>query len=305
MCGGELEIIPCSRVGHIFRKRQPYTFPGGVDQILVRNNMRLAEVMVGFIRRELFLFPLYCGFTPSLVLSPFAFFSLLFPFSHSKAWMDGYKEHYYAKRPDIKKRSYGDISERLALRKNLQCHSFEWYLNHVYSELPLPNENLFHGGSVSLNCNEQFMQGEKCRSWRLLVGWIAADSQPWVQSLSRFLWPARWWSSGPLYLPWASRQSGQSTPPFLPPSLPSSPFTSPSPFSSPSPSFSLSLFLPVSLLLAIKCFSHRILVLLTRERFSWKMICAWMWAAAVRALALTYSTAMVWEETKNGPTTMR
>ena len=44
MCGGELELVPCSRVGHIFRKRQPYTFPGGVDQILVNNNMRLAEV---------------------------------------------------------------------------------------------------------------------------------------------------------------------------------------------------------------------------------------------------------------------
>ena len=44
MCGGELELVPCSRVGHIFRKRQPYTFPGGVDQILVKNNMRLAEV---------------------------------------------------------------------------------------------------------------------------------------------------------------------------------------------------------------------------------------------------------------------
>ena len=50
MCGGELELIPCSRVGHIFRKRQPYTFPGGVDQILVNNNMRLAEVRWVIIR---------------------------------------------------------------------------------------------------------------------------------------------------------------------------------------------------------------------------------------------------------------
>ena len=67
MCGGELELIPCSRVGHIFRKRQPYTFPGGVDQILVRNNRRLVEV-----------------------------------------WMDDFKQHYYAKRPDITNRDYGD-----------------------------------------------------------------------------------------------------------------------------------------------------------------------------------------------------
>lgn len=108
MCGGQLEIIPCSRVGHIFRKRQPYTFPGGVDQILVRNNMRLAEV-----------------------------------------WMDEFKEHYYAKRPDIRRRTYGDISSRQELRKKLQCKTFKWYLENVYKELPLPNENLVYGGAVS------------------------------------------------------------------------------------------------------------------------------------------------------------
>ena len=100
MCGGELEIIPCSRVGHIFRKRQPYTFPGGVDKILVKNNMRLAE-----------------------------------------GWLDQYKQYYYAKRPDIRHRDYGDISERLELRKKLHCRSFQWFLDNVYPELPLPNEN--------------------------------------------------------------------------------------------------------------------------------------------------------------------
>ncbi|XP_026036300.1 polypeptide N-acetylgalactosaminyltransferase 11 [Astatotilapia calliptera] len=93
MCGGQLFIIPCSRVGHIFRKRRPYGSPGGHDT-MAHNSLRLAHV-----------------------------------------WMDGYKEQYLSLRPELRNRSYGDIGERVALRKRLQCHSFSWYLDTVYPEM--------------------------------------------------------------------------------------------------------------------------------------------------------------------------
>ncbi|EDV26796.1 uncharacterized protein TRIADDRAFT_22976 [Trichoplax adhaerens] len=43
-CGGTLEIVPCSHVGHVFRKSQPYGFPKGVVDTLGKNSQRVAEV---------------------------------------------------------------------------------------------------------------------------------------------------------------------------------------------------------------------------------------------------------------------
>ena len=53
-CGGRLEIIPCSRVGHIFRSFFPYTFPNDKDTHLI-NTARLAYVWMDEYKRLFFL----------------------------------------------------------------------------------------------------------------------------------------------------------------------------------------------------------------------------------------------------------
>lgn len=106
MCGGTLEIIPCSHVGHIFRKISPYKWRPG-ENVGRKNSIRLADV-----------------------------------------WMDEYARFYYM-RSGNKTGNYGDISDRVKLRENLQCKSFKWYMDNILPEMRKPTD-LTSYGEVSL-----------------------------------------------------------------------------------------------------------------------------------------------------------
>jgi polypeptide N-acetylgalactosaminyltransferase len=43
LCGGSVQIVPCSRIGHVFRKRRPYGTYGAEDS-MIRNSLRVAHV---------------------------------------------------------------------------------------------------------------------------------------------------------------------------------------------------------------------------------------------------------------------
>lgn len=100
MCGGTLEIIPCSRVGHVFRSQRPGGGGGviqGEQNQEDRNSVRVVEV-----------------------------------------WLDEYKKHFYDVRPNLRQWK-PDINSRKRLRESLNCKSFDWFLREIYPEKSIPN----------------------------------------------------------------------------------------------------------------------------------------------------------------------
>ncbi|XP_043275535.1 polypeptide N-acetylgalactosaminyltransferase 1 [Venturia canescens] len=107
-CGGSVEIAPCSHVGHLFRKSSPYTFPGGVGDILYGNLARVALVWMDDWAE------FYFKFNPEAA----------------------------------RLRDKQQVRNRLELRKKLGCKSFEWYLDTVWPEHFFPKDDRFFGRIV-------------------------------------------------------------------------------------------------------------------------------------------------------------
>ncbi|NXJ14130.1 GLT15 acetylgalactosaminyltransferase, partial [Odontophorus gujanensis] len=98
LCGGSVEVIPCSRVGHVYRNHIPNAF--SYEEAIVRNKIRIAETWLGSFKENF-----YKNDTVAFLISK------------------------------VKTSAKPDCSERLQLQKRLGCRSFQWFITNVYPEL--------------------------------------------------------------------------------------------------------------------------------------------------------------------------
>ncbi|KAG5668767.1 hypothetical protein PVAND_016694 [Polypedilum vanderplanki] len=58
----------------------------------------------------------------------------------AETWLGEYLRYYYRLVGDTKNRNFGDISERLAIKKKLKCHDFKWFIENVHPKQTIPEK---------------------------------------------------------------------------------------------------------------------------------------------------------------------
>ncbi|KAI8484640.1 hypothetical protein Bbelb_375810 [Branchiostoma belcheri] len=166
-CGGNLEIMPCSRVGHVFRPRSPHSFPKK-NEVLV-NSLRLAEVWMDdykeiFYRRN----PHAKTEEPARKNGQYGIIVLpsFLKERYGDVLVASLRHERYgdvSARLDLKDKlhckpflpsltscpeRYGDVSARLDLKDKLHCKPFKWFMETIMPDMYVPEDRPGRSGAL-------------------------------------------------------------------------------------------------------------------------------------------------------------
>ncbi|MFT7819285.1 putative polypeptide N-acetylgalactosaminyltransferase 8, partial [Arapaima gigas] len=119
LCGGSIEVVPCSKIAHIERAHKPYQRDLSIT--MKRNALRVAEIWMDEYKKNV-----------------------------NIAWNLPLNGHGI----DI-----GDISVMKKVKERLKCKPFRWYLDNVYPQLDDFGDVLGYGGMKNLDANRCIDQG--------------------------------------------------------------------------------------------------------------------------------------------------
>uniref|UniRef100_A0A8C9RJ91 Polypeptide N-acetylgalactosaminyltransferase n=1 Tax=Scleropages formosus TaxID=113540 RepID=A0A8C9RJ91_SCLFO len=121
LCGGSIEVVPCSKIAHIERAHKPYQRDLSIT--MKRNALRVAEIWMDEYKKNV-----------------------------NIAWNLPLKVQDHG--IDV-----GDVSEMKKLREKLKCKPFRWYLDNVYPQLDDFGDLIGYGGLKNLDANLCIDQG--------------------------------------------------------------------------------------------------------------------------------------------------